>query len=103
MPKEGSPALQLGFVNFLMNDFGVTSRKLRAMARTPEAAQMRGRETLSEFLSEGLRRAGFFFKIGTCCPSLDGGNNQPEAEQGAGTRDAVASPLSGRNGVLIPS
>jgi len=33
--KEGSPALALGFVNFAMDDFGVTSPKLRALARTP--------------------------------------------------------------------
>jgi hypothetical protein len=33
--KEGSPALQLGFVNFSMNEFGVTKPQLRAIARTP--------------------------------------------------------------------
>jgi hypothetical protein len=31
----GSPALALGFNNFSMSDFGVTSRRLRALARAP--------------------------------------------------------------------
>ncbi|MBI5834118.1 MAG: PDZ domain-containing protein [Armatimonadetes bacterium] len=34
--KEGSPALKLGFVNFAMDQFGVTRPELRALARTPE-------------------------------------------------------------------
>lgn len=34
--KEGSPALKLGFVNFPMDQFGVRSQRLRALARTPE-------------------------------------------------------------------
>ncbi len=34
--KEGSPALSLGFVNFAMDEFGVTSARLRSQARTPE-------------------------------------------------------------------
>ena len=34
--KEGSPALQLGFVNFPMDQFGVQKPKLKAVARTPQ-------------------------------------------------------------------
>jgi len=33
--KVGSPALKLGFVNFPMDQFGVSSPRLKAMARTP--------------------------------------------------------------------
>ncbi|GAB1451010.1 PDZ domain-containing protein [Draconibacterium sp.] len=34
--KDGSLALQIGFVNFPMNEFGVTSEKLKKMAKQPE-------------------------------------------------------------------
>lgn len=34
--QDGSPALQLGFRNFAMDQFGVQTAKLRAMARTPQ-------------------------------------------------------------------
>jgi hypothetical protein len=34
--KEESPALQLGFVNFPMDQFGVQKAELKAIARTPE-------------------------------------------------------------------
>lgn len=34
--KEGSPALQIGFNNFPMNEFGVTSEKLKKIAKMPE-------------------------------------------------------------------
>jgi hypothetical protein len=34
--KEGSPALALGFVNFPMDQFGVTKPELKAIARTPQ-------------------------------------------------------------------
>jgi len=34
--KENSPALKLGFVNFPMDQFGVRSPRLKALARTPE-------------------------------------------------------------------
>jgi hypothetical protein len=37
--RDGSPALALGFKNFPMNDFGVTSPSLRAIARTPSFAK----------------------------------------------------------------
>jgi hypothetical protein len=33
--KENSPALQSGFVNFSMNEFGVTKPSLKAIAKTP--------------------------------------------------------------------
>ena len=33
--REGSPALKLGFKNFPMDQFGVTTSKLKAIARTP--------------------------------------------------------------------
>ncbi len=39
--KEGSPALKLGFVNFPMDEFGVTSPKLKAIARTPEIPSLK--------------------------------------------------------------
>ena len=34
--KEGSPALKLGFQNFPMDQFGVTSPRLKAVARVPD-------------------------------------------------------------------
>jgi hypothetical protein len=34
--KQGSPAIKLGFVNFPMGQFGVTSPRLKTLARTPE-------------------------------------------------------------------
>ncbi len=34
--KDGSPALKLGFVNFPMDQFGVSSPRLRAIARVPQ-------------------------------------------------------------------
>ncbi|HEY8747736.1 MAG TPA: PDZ domain-containing protein [Tepidisphaeraceae bacterium] len=34
--KESSPALKVGFENFPMDQFGVTSARLKAIARTPE-------------------------------------------------------------------
>jgi len=34
--RDGSPALALGFTNFPMDQFGVTSTRLRSLARTPE-------------------------------------------------------------------
>jgi hypothetical protein len=34
--RDGSPALKLGFVNFPMDQFGVQTPKLKAIARTPE-------------------------------------------------------------------
>ena len=34
--QQGSPALDLGFVNFPMDQFGVRSPRLKAIARTPE-------------------------------------------------------------------
>jgi len=33
--KDGSPALELGFVNFAMDQFGVQKPELKAIARTP--------------------------------------------------------------------
>jgi hypothetical protein len=37
--KENSPALEIGFQNFPMDQFGVTSEKLRRIAKTPEIPQ----------------------------------------------------------------
>lgn len=34
--RDGSPALKLGFVNFPMDEFGVRSPRLRALARSPQ-------------------------------------------------------------------
>lgn len=39
--REGSPALALGFVNFPMDRFGVSSARLRALARTPSFATVK--------------------------------------------------------------
>jgi len=44
--RQGSPALRLGFKNFPMDQFGVTSPELRAIARTP-AFPERGRPNSS--------------------------------------------------------
>ena len=38
--KDGSPALKLGFVNFPMDQFGVTKPGLKAMARTPNIPKL---------------------------------------------------------------
>ncbi len=38
--KENSPALQLGFVNFPMNEFGVKKPSLKAIAKTPEISPL---------------------------------------------------------------
>jgi S1-C subfamily serine protease len=40
--KESSPALELGFENFPMDNFGVTDPVLRAQARTPNVGGGRG-------------------------------------------------------------
>ena len=38
--KDGSPALKLGFVNFPMDQFGVTKPGLKALARTPNIPKL---------------------------------------------------------------
>jgi hypothetical protein len=43
--RDGSPALQLGFKNFPMDQFGVTDPKLRAIARTPVLPQVKAAAT----------------------------------------------------------
>ncbi len=45
--REGSPAFSLGFVNFPMEDFGVTSERLRTDARTPGLPHGPGRTDTS--------------------------------------------------------
>lgn len=40
--QTGSPALKLGFKNFPMDQFGVQSPRLRALARTPELPALKG-------------------------------------------------------------
>jgi hypothetical protein len=37
--KDGSPALELGFINFPMNQFGVQKPELKTIARTPQLPQ----------------------------------------------------------------
>jgi membrane-associated protease RseP (regulator of RpoE activity) len=41
--QNDSPALKLGFKNFAMDHFGVTSPKLRAEARSPQIPALRGK------------------------------------------------------------
>ncbi len=60
--REGSPAIALGFVNFPMDDFGVTSERLKAVARTPELphaapkAEIAARdETIRSFLGAKVK------------------------------------------------
>lgn len=43
--KEGSPALQLGFRNFPMDQFGVASPRLKAITRRPEFPNIEGKRT----------------------------------------------------------
>lgn len=43
--REGSPALRLGFKNFPMNQFGVTSPRLKAIARAPEFPKLETQRT----------------------------------------------------------
>lgn len=38
--KENSPAFEIGFKNFPMDNFGVISRKLKAISKTPEVPQI---------------------------------------------------------------
>jgi len=45
--REGSPALALGFVNFPMDRFGVSSPRLRAVARTPSFATGKAADPLA--------------------------------------------------------
>ena len=51
---EGSPALQLGFKNFPMDQFGVTSPRLKAIARKPEFPRIDKQRTASA-LAQKLR------------------------------------------------
>ena len=43
--KEGSPALKLGFKNFPMDQFGVISPRLKALARLPSFPEIEQRQT----------------------------------------------------------
>jgi hypothetical protein len=43
--KDGSPALQIGFVNFPMDQFGVQSPRLKAIARAPEVPALKSSGT----------------------------------------------------------
>jgi hypothetical protein len=52
--KEGSAALQLGFKNFPMDQFGVTSPRLKAIARVPEFPRI-DRVRTAPSLAEKLR------------------------------------------------
>jgi hypothetical protein len=45
--KDGSPALKVGFVNFPMDQFGVQSPRLKAIARTPEIPALKSSTTES--------------------------------------------------------
>jgi hypothetical protein len=49
--KEGSPALDIGFVNFPMDQFGVKKPSLKAIAETPQVPEL-------EIAMEGLSTAG---------------------------------------------
>lgn len=62
--REGSPALEIGFVNFPMDQFGVKKPSLRAIARTPElpelltfspAARREMARQLPQWLGMGIR------------------------------------------------
>ena len=58
--KDGSPALKLGFKNFPMDQFGVSSPRLKALARTPEipamiSAMMEHRTALTLWLGSKVR------------------------------------------------
>lgn len=46
--RENSPALKLGFKNFPMNDFGVQSPDLKALAKTPEVPEIHHSQTEKE-------------------------------------------------------
>jgi len=56
--KPGSPALKLGFKNFAMDNFGVTSPKLKALARTPVIPAVKGTAAAKQQVTatwQGLR------------------------------------------------
>lgn len=57
---NGSPALEVGFVNFPMDRFGVQAPRLRAMAETPEIPPLRypgygGEDALREWLGAQVK------------------------------------------------
>ena len=60
--KEGSPALELGFKNFAMDQFGVKSPKLKNIANTPEIPLLFSTELLEgdnkafDFLGASVRK-----------------------------------------------
>ena len=46
--KDGSPALKLGFKNFPMDKFGVTSPRLKKLARTPKTPRIEQRRKVKD-------------------------------------------------------
>jgi membrane-associated protease RseP (regulator of RpoE activity) len=56
--KPGSPALNLGFVNFPMDQFGVQKPELKAIARTPEIPAL-GDASASAEAHAGARSRGY--------------------------------------------
>ena len=85
--KEGSPALQLGFVNFPMDQFGVISPKLKAIARTPEIPPLKG--AVAEPERTATKRPSYLF--------------QAQVRDISGLGDRSAYGLPGEYGVLMLS
>jgi hypothetical protein len=59
--KDGSPALKLGFKNFPMDQFGVTSPRLKAIARTPELPSQKSTQTSANGNSRAPQRVEHFW------------------------------------------
>ncbi|MFI5379119.1 MAG: PDZ domain-containing protein [Tepidisphaerales bacterium] len=83
--KEGSPALKLGFVNFPMDQFGVVSPRLKAIARTPEIPSLKG--AVAESGRVVVKRPGYLF--------------QAQVRDISGLGDRSAYGLPGEFGVLM--
>lgn len=62
--KDGSPALSVGFVNFPMDQFGVQSPRLKAIARTPELPVLK--------ISSSASRTTATVWLGATARSLEG-------------------------------
>ena len=56
--KAGSPALQLGFKNFPMDQFGVTSPRLKAIARIPDFPKVEQQRAFGGARQDASRLAG---------------------------------------------
>lgn len=105
--KPGSPALKLGFKNFPMNNFGVTSPKLRALAKQPQLPTVTIQPDLTAAPASGDKPATW---IGASLRNISGEEFSAygvSKESGgiamAGVEDGLAKTAGFQNGDLIQS